>query len=284
MARELAVPAAHRFKVPPDPAWRARITWTAVCVVLLIPLLMLAEFNPAMLWSESSLKATRQFLSSFFPPAHDPDFLRLVLEATWKTVAIATVGTTAAVIFAVPLALIGNRRLSISAFATGRMCGPCMAVRSSVRGLLIALRSIPEIVWALLFVRAVGLGDTAGVAAIALTYGGMLGKIYIEILESSEGEVARALLANGSSRAQVFLYAMLPSTLPELMSYTIYRWECAIRASVIMGFVGAGGLGMQMELSLKMFAGGEVVTMLLVFVLLVWIADLVSAALRRWIG
>ena len=83
---------------------------------------------------------------------------------------------------------------------------------------------------------------------------------------------------------QALLYGTLPVCLPELVSYTVYRWECAIRASVIMGFVGAGGLGMQMELSLKMFAGGEVLTMLAVFVALVWFADLVSAALRRWLG
>jgi phosphonate transport system permease protein len=83
---------------------------------------------------------------------------------------------------------------------------------------------------------------------------------------------------------QALLYGTLPVCLPELVSYTVYRWECAIRASVIMGFVGAGGLGMQMELSLKMFAGGEVLTMLAVFVALVWFADLVSAALRRCLG
>ena len=134
------------------------------------------------------------------------------------------------------------------------------------------------------FVRAVGLGDAAGVTAIALTYGRMLGKVYIEILESNEARTTRALLVNGASRMQALLYGTLPVCLPELVSYTVYRWECAIRASVIMGFVGAGGLGMQMELSLKMFAGGEVLTMLAVFIALVWFADLISAALRRWLG
>ncbi len=267
-----------------DPAWRERVLWTVAAVVVLLPLGWLAEFNPGTVWSEASLSATRQFLATFFPPKLDAEFLELVAIATWKTVAIATVGTTLAVLIAVPLALVANRQLSISAFAGGRMCALCMGVRATVRTFLILLRSIPEIVWALLFVRAVGLGDTAGVIAIALTYGGMLGKVYTEIFESNETQGTRALLGNGASRTQAFFYGMLPVCLPEFMSYTIYRWECAIRASVVMGFVGAGGLGQQMELSLKMLAGGEVLTMLAVFVTLVWLADAVSGFLRRWLA
>lgn len=150
-----------------------------------------------------------------------------------------------------------------------------------MRWLLIFLRSIPEIVWAMVFVRAVGLGDTAGVMAIGITYGGMLGKVYIEILESADQQATTALLRNGAGRLSSFWYAAFPACLPELLSYTIYRWECAIRASVVMGFVGAGGLGQQMELSMKMLAGGEVLTMLSMFVLLIFMADLVSAALRK---
>jgi phosphonate transport system permease protein len=269
---------------PVDPAWRARIAWTLVAVVVLIPTGWLAEFNPASLWGEASLRSTGQFLATFFPPRVDLPFLQLVAGATWKTVAIATVGTTLAVIIAAPFALLATRVLSISALAGGRMCALCAGARVAIRSFLILLRSIPEIVWALLFVRAVGLGDTAGVIAIALTYGGMLGKVYIEILESGETQATRALLANGASRLQAFLYGTLPVCLPELMSYTVYRWECAIRASVVMGFVGAGGLGQQMELSMKMLAGGEVLTMLLVFVALVFVADTVSGTLRRWLA
>ncbi len=275
---------ALRATPPVDPAWRARIAWTLVAVVVLIPTGWLAEFNPASLWGEASLRSTRQFLATFFPPRVDLPFLALVAGATWKTVAIATVGTTLAIIIAAPFALLATRVLSVSALAGGRMCTLCAGARWAIRSLLILLRSIPEIVWALLFVRAVGLGDTAGVIAIALTYGGMLGKVYIEILESGEAQATRALLANGASRSQAFLYGTLPVCLPELMSYTVYRWECAIRASVVMGFVGAGGLGQQMELSLKMLAGGEVLTMLLVFVALVFVADAFSGTLRRWLA
>lgn len=264
-----------------DPAWHGRVTLAVLFVVLLAPAFYLTEFNPATLWGDTSLRALRQFLGSFYPPAVSPEFLRLVMDATWKTVAIATVGTAIAMAIALPAALAATRILSISRMATGRMALLPAACRTAIRWALICLRSIPEIVWAMIFVRAVGLGDTAGVMAIGITYGGMLGKVYIEILESADNQSTTVLLQNGAGRLQAFWYAALPVSLPELTSYTIYRWECAIRASVVMGFVGAGGLGQQMELSMKMLAGGEVLTMLLVFVALVWVADLVSALLRR---
>ncbi|MGE0558286.1 MAG: PhnE/PtxC family ABC transporter permease [Burkholderiales bacterium] len=268
----------HRLR---DPAWHGRITAAVVFLVLLFPAGYLTEFNPATLWGDASLDALGQFLGSFFPPETAPDFLQLVIEAAWKTVAIATVGTAIAITIALPAALAATRILSISRIATGRMAALPAMMRTATRWLLIFLRSIPEIVWAMIFVRAVGLGDTAGVMAIGITYGGMLGKVYIEILESADNQAATVLLQNGAGRLQAFWYAALPVSLPELASYTIYRWECAIRASVVMGFVGAGGLGQQMELSMKMLAGAEVLTMLLVFVALVWVADLVSALLRR---
>jgi phosphonate transport system permease protein len=146
---------------------------------------------------------------------------------------------------------------------------------------LTVLRAVPEIVWALVFVRVLGLGPAAGVLAIALTYGGMLGKVYAEILESADRRPSRALLEAGSSRIGALLYGLLPGTSQELASYTVYRWECAVRASVVMGFVGAGGLGQLMDQSLKMLNGGEASTILLTFLALVVLADLASAALRR---
>ena len=210
------------------------------------------------------------------------DFLALLWKATLETLAIATAGMALALAVALPCALIATRALSISALSRGgRPHRWAQALRWPVRGLLIILRSVPEIVWALLFVRAVGLGPTAGVLAIAITYAGMLGKVYAEIFESVDPLPTRALLGAGSTRLQAFAYAVLPQASGEMLSYTVYRWECAIRASVVMGFVGAGGLGQQMDLSMRMFAGGEVASMLLTFLLLVLLADLLSQLLRR---
>jgi phosphonate transport system permease protein len=263
-----------------DPAWLNRVFWFVAALVLLWPALVATEFKPRVLWDKDNLKPTVRFISSFFPPAINHDFLLLVARETWRTVAIATAGMTLAFIIALPLSLLSTRVLSISALR-GKMAPIPFAVRQALRALMIVLRSIPELVWALIFVRVVGLGPTAGVIAIALTYGGMLGKVYGEILESGDVHVTHTLLRNGAGRLQAFFYGLLPQNAAELTSYTVYRWECAIRSSVVLGFVGAGGLGQQLDNSMKMFNGGEVATMLLVFMALVALADQVSAGLRR---
>ncbi len=266
-----------------DPAWLPRVFWCSAGLVLLWPMLVATEFRPWIFLERDNLKVTGQFLASFLPPAYSLEFMLMVARETWRTVAIATAGMALALVLAVPLTLLSTRVLSVSALP-GRMARGPFWFRQSVRALLIVLRSVPELVWALVFVRVVGLGPTAGVLAIALTYGGMLGKVYGEILESGEAHATETLLRNGSSRLQAFFYGLLPQNAAELTSYTVYRWECAIRSSVVLGFVGAGGLGQQMDNSMKMFNGGEVLTMLLVFMALVALADRVSAALRKGLG
>ena len=263
-----------------DPAALPRLLLTVLALALLWPGLQLSELNLAVLVAPDNLRNMGQFVSGFWPPAHDRDFLELLAQATLQTLAIATAGMALAWLLAMPLALLASRALSISALArSGQPAWWAQALRWPVRGLLIVLRSVPEIVWALLFVRAVGLGPTAGVLAIAITYAGMLGKVYAEIFESVDLRPPRALLLAGSPRLAAFAYGLLPNAAGEMLSYSVYRWECAIRASVVMGFVGAGGLGQQIDLSLRMFAGAEVASMLLTFLLLVLLAD----SLSRWL-
>ena len=264
-----------------DPAALPRFALTVVIVVLLWPGFELTEFDLGVLFDPRNREIMGRFLGTFFPLALSADFLRLLLKSTLETLAIATAGMTIAMTIALPLALQVTRSLSISRIGPGPGRWSDYVARVPARFVLMFFRSIPEIVWALLFVRAVGLGPAAGVLAIGITYGGMLGKVYSEIFESGDTRPAVALLETGSGRLAAFCYGMWPVALPELVSYTVYRWECAVRASVIMGFVGAGGLGQQMELSMRMLSGGEVSTILLVFLLLVVLADTVSALLRR---
>lgn len=270
-----------RFDVPlRDPAWHQRLFWIVFAIVLIWPLAVATEFRPGVLFEAENRRISAEFIGSFFPPVLEPDLLWRIVDATWTTVAIATAGMVMALIIAFPLTILSTRVLSISAIS-GRMNALPFLVRQTIRWVLIFLRSIPELVWALVFVRVVGLGPTAGVLAIALTYGGMLGKVYGEILESGESTATETLLRNGSGRLQAFFYGLLPQNVMELTSYTVYRWECAIRSSVVLGFVGAGGLGQELDNSMKMFNGGEVSTMLIVFILLVALADIVSAFFRK---
>jgi phosphonate ABC transporter permease subunit PhnE len=219
-------------------------------------------------------------LAEFVPPRHDAEFLLLLARETWRTVAIATAGMALAGLIALPLALAMTQQLSVSAVGGRMERGPAW-LRQVVRAGTVVLRSVPELVWALVFVRVVGLGPTAGVLAIAIAYGGMLAKVWAEILESADAAPAQALLGHGAGRIQTLLFAALPQSAPELTSYTVYRWECAIRSSVVLGFVGAGGLGQQLDNAAKLFAGSEVSAILLVFMALVALSDRVSAWIRR---
>jgi phosphonate transport system permease protein len=272
-------PAAAAF-VGTDPALPRRWASVLLLAVLLWPLAVLTEFKPWVLADERSLRSTLHFVASFVPPRMDAEFLLMLARETWRTVAIATAGMTLAWLIAVPLALGSTARLSVSALAQPMSLWP-FAVRTLLRWTMVVLRSVPELVWALLFVRVVGLGPTAGVLAIGIAYGGMLGKVYAEILESSDPAPTQALLRNGSGRLQALLFGTLPQCASELVSYTVYRWECAIRASVVLGFVGAGGLGQLLDSAAKMFSGGEVSSILLVFIALVALSDRISAVLRR---
>ena len=266
---------------PRDPAAPGRLLLTILAIVVLWPLLVIANFNPLLLFEAQNLQVMGGFLAGFLPPESGLEFLGLLAKATVETLAIATAGMALAFLVAVPLALLSSHGLSISRIGPGRGRARGEAVRIVARLVLLVLRAIPDIVWALLFVRAVGLGPTAGVLALAISYGGMLGKVYAEILESTDGRSSRALLEAGSGRLAAFLYGLLPQASQELASYTVYRWECAVRASVVMGLVGAGGLGQLMDQSVKMLNGGEAASILIVFLGLVLLADGLSAAVRR---
>ncbi|MFD2754033.1 phosphonate ABC transporter, permease protein PhnE [Comamonas terrae] len=253
-----------------DPAARGRVGWLLLALVLLWPLLQGSGFRLAPLLDPDNLRVIGNFLANFLPPETGSEFLGYLGRATLETLAIATSGMALAFVVAVPLSYLA------SGAARERI-----TLNPVSRGLLTILRGIPELVWALVFVRVFGLGPTAGVLALGLTYGGMLAKVYAEILESADPTPARALAACGAGRVQALLYGLLPQAARELTSYTVYRWECAIRASVVMGFVGAGGLGQLMDQAMKMLNGGEAASILLCFMALVAAADLLSTGLRR---
>ena len=253
-----------------DPLIAGRLSFLLLFILLMWPVLRGAEFNVYSLFDPVNLKVIGHFLAGFLPPATGTEFLIELFKATLETIAIATAGMALALLFAIPLAYI-----------VSRVCRNHNSLQLLPRCLLTVLRGIPELVWALAFVRILGLGPGAGVLALGLTYGAMLGKVYAEILESVDQAPANALLTSGSHRALAILFGLLPVASKELTSYTIYRWECALRASVVMGFVGAGGLGQLMDQAMKMLNGGEACSILIVFFILVVFADQISVWLRK---
>lgn len=267
--------------VPRDPAAAARLGWSLVALVLLWPVLQITDFHPGALLAPRNVQAMGHFLAGFWPPETSAAFLGLLGRATLETLAMATAGIALAWLLAVPMALVLTRSLSTSALGGARGRPRSRALRGAVRMLLVVLRGVPELVWALVFVRVFGLGPASGVLALGVTYGGMLGKVYAEILESADQRPVRALLEAGGGPVAALAYGLVPGCAQELVSYTVYRWECAVRASVVMGFVGAGGLGQLMDQSMKMLNGGEAATILATFLGLVLAADAVSSRLRR---
>lgn len=250
--------------------------------------LHVAEVDPRRLLDSGAAANVARFARGSLPPRLTPDFLALLWQPALETIQISVAGTAIAVLLGLPLGLVATASLSWTGILNARRGRAARWVTGFVpyalaRALLSAFRAIPEYVWALVFVRAVGLGAFPGVLAIGVAYAGMLGKVYSETLESVDPRPLESLQAAGASRAGVVLYGLLPQAAPGLVSYTLYRWECAIRASAVLGFVGAGGLGQQIELSMRMFQFDEVLTLLGALFLLVAVVDLVSARLRAWI-
>jgi phosphonate transport system permease protein len=230
-------------------------------------------------WSASLVhtggaSAAREFFAALFSLDLSPSFLGTVLKAGWYTVAYAVGGITLAVALGLPLGLVASGVLARTRLARWPLV-------LGTRGLLAVLRSIHELVWAWLFVVAIGLSPMAAIMALAIPYGGILGRIYSDILNDVPQEPLRALRASGASEWKVFLYGRLPMALPDMLSYTFYRFECAIRAAAIMSFVGIAGLGYQIQLSLDDLLFDRVWTLLLFLVGLVVVVDLWSSSVRR---
>src|SRR5690606_20118017 len=193
-----------------DPAALPRLLLTAVAVVLLWPGIQLAELDLAVLLAADSQSEMGRFVSAFWPPAHSPDFLRLLFDATLQTLAIATAGMALALVVAIPTGLLASRALSLSAVSRGgRPAALGQAPRWQVRALLVFLVSVSERVWPRLFARAVGLRHTAGVRAIAARYAGMLGKLYAESVESVDRRQIHHLMQAGDGRLSAFWAGIL---------------------------------------------------------------------------
>lgn len=209
-----------------------------------------------------------KYAASFFPPDVSLDYLARIAEGTLETVAISAVGTALAALLGLLLALPAAGRFGIIARMLARLA-------------LNFLRSIPELVWAALMVMAAGLGPFAGTLALALHTAGVIGRLFAETLENTPPEPAQALQLAGSRQALAFLYGTMPNVVPQLVVYSLYRWEINIRMAAILGVVGAGGLGQMLYISLSLFQQQQAMTVIIAMLTLVAIVDGASAWLRQ---
>jgi phosphonate transport system permease protein len=258
----------HGTLPPPPP--RQPGTWL---ILLGLLALVVASFATLPLqwrafFTVEAIDSASEFLSGFAPPDLDPAFLKKTLGALWETLAMSAVGTLIAAMLGLPLALAGAGRL-------GRVA------RAVTRLVLNVLRSVPELVWAAILLVLAGLGPMAGTLALAAHTAGVLGRLFADALENVEPHAEHSLRTNGARPLAAFLYATLPQALPQMLSYTLYRWENNIRAAAVLGVVGAGGLGQMLKYHLSLFQMPSAATVVIAMLVLVAIVDAVSYALRR---
>jgi phosphonate transport system permease protein len=271
------------------PRWRPSTLLTILLVGGLVAgSWHVAQVEPGLLFGEQGRRHVWAFITGLFPPDVSPALLSLLMVPAIETIQISIMGTVLAIALGFPLALFATDRLCFTGILYEMEKGAPhwrpMARRASyltARLLLNLCRSIPDVVWALMFVRVVGLGPFPGVLAIGVSFGGMLGKIYAEILESSPEAPIEALHAAGAGKVALLVYAFLPQMFANMVSYSLYRWECAIRSAAILGLVGAGGLGQQIEISMRMFQYHEASTILIIVFVLVTGVDHLSSMIRR---
>ncbi|HKX31029.1 MAG TPA: ABC transporter permease subunit [Blastocatellia bacterium] len=245
-----------------------------------------AEIHPSSLWDPAALAAVGTFVSHLFPPDLSLRFLRIVALAAGQTMAIAVVSTSISAVLGLLLGFWATPVLWESGvLLAGEPPGWWRFGQSSfsrlVRVVLGFLRAVPDLVWALLFVVAVGLGPLAGTLALAVSYTGVLGRVYGHLFEDVDPGSLEALQAAGATRTQVFLRAIWPQASSNVLAYTLFSFECCVRAAAVLGFIGAGGIGYQINLSMRLFEYGQVLTLIVALLVMVAVTESGSRMLRR---
>lgn len=267
-------PAANRpYRLPP-PLSGARHTavWFSLGLLCLVAASFISlDLQWSAFFSAQAVGGMGRFIGEFYPPDLSPAFTSKLLYASIETLAMSALGTLLAAIAGLALALPASRMHASDA----------AWLRTPTRLLLNALRSIPELVWAALLLISAGLGPFAGTLALACHTSGVLGRLYAEAIENAPPGPAYALRTQGLGGARVFLYATLPQILPQIISYTLYRWENNIRAAAVLGVVGAGGLGQLLAFHMGLFQMAKTASILGAMVLLVVLVDALSYGLRR---
>ena len=194
-------------------------------------------------------------------------------EVLWKpaaeTIYIALWGNVIALLIGLPLGVLAAGNVTRSPI-----------LRNSAKAILNLLRSISELIWAVFFVAAVGLGPFPGALALGVNFGGILGRLYAEALENIDPGPVEALQASGASRLQVIAYAMLPQALPQFVTYNLYWFVVGVRSATVLGMVGAGGIGFELVTTIRLFEWRETGVVLLLILAMVTIIDLASTYIR----
>jgi phosphonate transport system permease protein len=281
MAREVGA----RLPAPPPRISRRAGTLLAILGAGIAAYFALGLSFKQLLPRAGGLRIARDFFAAALTPALDYEatdlpadiapFLFKVLDAVRATVVFAAAAMALALLIGLPLGC-----LAAESWWQGRGKAG-VAVRWCVRGFVIALRSVHELFWAVLFLAAFGLSPATGVLAIAIPYAGTLAKVFSEMLDEAPRRAAQALEGLGASPSQRFLFGLLPTAAPDLAAYAFYRFECSVRAAAVLGFFGIPTLGLHLKLSFENLHYAEVWTYLYAMIAVVLLLEAWSSRLRR---
>jgi len=249
--------------------WRraARALGLTLAAIWLITLCVWFDITPARLGR--GLSGLLVILREMVPPSPGAQWVD-ILHGLAESVAIALLGTVVAATVAVPLALLGSRNVVVNALA-----------HFSIRRLFDGFRGIDQLIWALAFVRAFGLGPLAGVLAITVTDIFLFAKLFAEAIENADTRQPEAIVAAGGSRLAVIRFGLLPQVLPVLIAQVLYNFESNTRGASILGVVGAGGIGLQIAERIRVRYWDEVAFIIILILITVAVIDQISARLRR---
>ena len=246
--------------------WPARLAWIALAAVLLHAAHRFGLIGAQFL---NGLPKLFGAVAMMFPPSgfeHLPEFLRALAE----TIAMGLLGTLLGAVVAFPLALL-----------CARTTLPLRLAQFGFRRFADSLRSLDHLIWAIVFVRAVGLGPLAGVLAIAIVDVGNLSKLYSEAIDNAQRGPPEGVRAAGGRPTETFRWGILPQVLPNIASTTLYMWESNTRSATILGIAGAGGSGYQLADRLRVYEWGQASLLILLILAAVYAIDLISGWLRR---
>jgi len=253
-------------------AWGRALTTAVHCVLALLGLAIVVQALIVVEARPQDLITGIHGMADLIWRAMPPDFSKLpaALWPTLQTVDIALFGTMVGIVIAVPLALLAAANMTPSRFTY-----------YAARSVIGFTRAVPDLVWALLFVTAVGLGPFPGGLALGVHSVGMLGRLFAETIEQMDMGPIHALELTGARRIQVFTHGIIPTILPSLLGISLYRLDENIRSSLVLGFVGAGGIGFQLLTAMNLFQYQEVSLLLIIIFVIVLGAERASAALRE---
>jgi phosphonate transport system permease protein len=260
-----------------------RFSWKPALVVLVVLGLTGwsawgTEFDLVELFSSTG--PIERFVSGMFPPDLSVRTLQATGRGILETFQMSFLGALIGAVVAFPLAALGTAEADTVGASRGERVLKAIPYHLS-RFVLNVFRSVPDILWALVFVVALGLGPFPGTLALAVHSAGILGKLLSETLEAVPSRPVEALRATGAGALQAFLFGRLPQAMGGFTSLTLYQWECNIRSATILGFVGAGGIGQQILISMNLFDYPKVATLVAATIILVLIVDRFSAIVRR---